>query len=61
MEEYPHTHVWYLASGGVNFRQLVPDGWLSLLKGTERVLSPFDRWIALQHTIVLRKAPMMPS
>jgi SAM-dependent methyltransferase len=59
--DHPHTHVWYLASGGVNFRQLVPDGWLRLLKGTERVLSPFDRWISLQHTIVLRKALLKPS
>ena len=53
--DYPHTHVWYLASGGVNFRQLVPDSFTGALGLVERLLSPLDRWIALQHTIVLRK------
>ena len=51
----PHTHVWYVTSGGVNFRQLLPDSFTPLVKFTERILSPFNRWIALQHTIVLRK------
>ena len=51
----PHTHLSYLLSGGVNFRQLVP-GWAgSLVPSLESILSPLNRWIALQHTIVLRK------
>ncbi|HET6879653.1 MAG TPA: class I SAM-dependent methyltransferase [Pirellulales bacterium] len=51
----PHTHLSYLLSGGVNFRQLVP-GWAGgLAPLLESVLSPLNRWIALQHTIVLRK------
>jgi SAM-dependent methyltransferase len=55
VSQQPHTHFWYLVSGGVNFRQLVPDGLTSAVKATERLLSPLDRWIALQQTIVLRK------
>lgn len=51
----PHTHVAYLASGGVNFRQLVPTLAGPVVRLAERGLSPFNRWIALQHTIVLRK------
>jgi SAM-dependent methyltransferase len=51
----PHTHVWYVVSGGVNFRQMLPDRLGSLAEFADRVLSPFNRWIALQHTIVLRK------
>lgn len=51
----PHTHVWYVVSGGVNFKQLLPDSLMNLVKLTEQILSPFDRWIALQHTIVLHK------
>ncbi len=51
----PHTHLSYLLSGGMNFRQLVPDSFAPLVKSVERLLAPFNRWIALQHTIVLRK------
>ncbi len=51
----PHTHLTYLASGGLNFRQLVPDSLYPLVNSLEGLLAPFDRWIALQHTIVLRK------
>lgn len=51
----PHTHLSYLLSGGVNFRQLVP-GWMdSAVQVAEAMLEPLNRWLALQHTIVLRK------
>ncbi|HKO96200.1 MAG TPA: class I SAM-dependent methyltransferase [Pyrinomonadaceae bacterium] len=53
--ERPHTHVWYVVSGGVNFRQLVPNELTWLAKLAEGTLAPFNRWIALQQTIVLRK------
>ena len=53
----PHTHLLYLISGGVNFRQLAPDAFTPIVKLAERVLSPLDPWLALQHTIVLRKRP----
>jgi len=51
----PHTHLRYLLSGGVNFRQIVPDAFTSFLRTSEELLGPFNRWFALQHTIVLRK------
>lgn len=57
----PHTHLWYVVSGGVNFRQLVPDSFLPLVKLAERLLAPFGRWIALQHTVVLRRRPLRSS
>ena len=51
----PHTHLLYFISGGVNFRQLAPDSLFPLVELTQQLLSPFNQWIALQHTIVLRK------
>jgi len=51
----PHTHLLYLLSGGVNFRQLVPDWCGGLLVAAERVLSPLNGLLALQQTIVLQK------
>ena len=53
----PHTHLLYFISGGVNFRQLAPDCFTPVVKLAERLLSPLDPWLALQHTIVLRKRP----
>jgi SAM-dependent methyltransferase len=51
----PHTHLRYLVSGGVNFRQLLPSIAEPLIVGAERVLSPLDTLLALQHSIVLRR------
>jgi len=51
----PHTHLLYVFSGGVNFKQLVPDSLTPVVKFAERILSPFNRWLALQQTIVVRK------
>ena len=53
----PHTHLWYLVSGGVNFKQLAPDLFALPVQFAERLLGPLNRWIALQHTIVLRRSP----
>ena len=55
LSQKPHTHLWYLASGGVNFRQLAPTWTTPLIRGVEFLLRPFNRWLALQHLIVLRK------
>lgn len=55
MMDRPHTHLSYLVSGGVNFRQLVPDSLVPLVMLAERLLNPFVLWLALQHTIVLCK------
>ena len=51
----PHTHLLYLLSGGVNFRQLVPDAFGPIVVAIERLLTPLNPLIAIQHTIVLRK------
>jgi SAM-dependent methyltransferase len=45
----------YLASGGLNFRQLCPDALSSVLGMIERLLSPADRWLALHHILVICK------
>jgi SAM-dependent methyltransferase len=55
MLDEPHTHLRYFLSGGVNFRQLVPTAAGPLVSFAERLLSPLNRVIALQHTLVLRK------
>jgi SAM-dependent methyltransferase len=51
----------YLLSGGLNFRQLVPDTAASLLKGIERLLSPLRRQLALHQIIVLRRRSGRPA
>jgi SAM-dependent methyltransferase len=52
----PHTQVSYLLSGGVNFRQLIPDALTFIAMGADRFLTPLNPVIALQHTVVLRKS-----
>ena len=46
----------YLASGGLNFRQLCPHAAAPLVNGLQWLARPLDRWLALHHVIVLRKA-----
>lgn len=46
----------YLASGGLNFRQLLPDGSIPALRLVERALRPLRSLLALHHVIVLRKS-----
>ncbi len=45
----------YLLSGGLNFRQLVPDFTLPLVRLCEKLLIPVRRLLALHHVIVIRK------
>lgn len=45
----------YFLSGGLNFRQLVPDWMVPLIRAAEWVASPLSRWLALHHVVVLRK------
>jgi SAM-dependent methyltransferase len=52
----PHTHLSYLASGGVNFRQLVPTPLGQGLNWLERRLGFLDGVLALQHTVVIRRS-----
>jgi SAM-dependent methyltransferase len=51
----------YLLSGGLNFRQLLPDCFIESVGWAEKVLSPLNPWIALHHVIVLRKVASIPS
>jgi SAM-dependent methyltransferase len=46
----------YLLSGGLNFRQLVPDWMRPAVRGTEALLTPFRRQLGLHHYIVLRRS-----
>lgn len=49
------NYIPYLFSGGLNFRQLVPTCSGPVLTAFQRLLSPFDRWLALHHLIVIKK------
>ena len=50
-----HNYARYLLSGGLNFKQLVPDVLAPIIRGTERLLAPVDHPIALHHVVVLKK------
>lgn len=49
------NYIRYTVSGGLNFRQLLPDASIPLLKGIEALLSPLRRMLALHQLIVVRK------
>lgn len=55
VRDEPHTHLTYIASGGLNFRQLVPTQIGGAISTLERAMAPLDRWLALQHTLVVRR------
>lgn len=58
VERKPLTnYIRYLASGGLNFRQLVPDATIGLLRAIERLAAPLSRWLALHHVVVLKRLP----
>jgi SAM-dependent methyltransferase len=54
-QELAGNYLKYLLSGGLNFRQLLPDSCTGLVGLFEKVISPLNKWIALHHTIVIRK------
>lgn len=45
----------YLCSGGLNFRQLLPNFTIPLIKAAEWLAAPLARLLALHYVIVLRK------
>jgi len=49
------SYLRYLLSGGLNFRQFVPDLFVPLIQGMERLLAPIEHVFALHHVIVLRR------
>jgi SAM-dependent methyltransferase len=50
-----NNYLQYLLSGGLNFKQLVPDFLIPGIKGIEFILTPLAPILALHHIIVLRK------
>lgn len=54
-EQRVGNYLKYLLSGGLNFRQILPDGFTPILTAFERLCAPLDRWLALHHVIVIRK------
>lgn len=54
-QELAGNHLKYLLSGGLNFRQLLPDSCTGLVGLFEKVISPLNKWIALHHVVVIRK------
>lgn len=55
-QEVAGNYLKYLISGGLNFRQLLPDSWTRFFGGLEKLISPLNKWIALYHVVVIRKA-----
>ena len=49
------NYIRYLVSGGVNFRQMLPNWSAPALKIIEFVLSPLSHILALHHVIVIRR------
>lgn len=54
-EQRVGNYLKYLISGGLNFRQLLPDWTTGVVNFAEKLLWPFNRWLALHHVIVISK------
>ncbi|MBF0292857.1 MAG: class I SAM-dependent methyltransferase [Nitrospinae bacterium] len=54
-QELAGNYLKYLLSGGLNFRQLLPDSFTGIIGLLENIISPLNRWLALHHIIVIRK------
>lgn len=54
-QELAGNYLKYLISGGLNFRQLLPDSFTGIVGVLEMLISPINRWVALHHIIVIRK------
>lgn len=54
-QELASNYLKYLLSGGLNFRQLLPDSFTGFVGSLEKLISPLNRWIALHHIIVIHK------
>jgi len=54
-EQRIDNYLKYLLSGGLNFRQLLPDTMTSPVSFIEKLLKPLNFWLALHHIVVIRK------
>ena len=52
---YINNYLRFLFSGGLNFKQLLPDFFLNLLILLERTLKPFNKYLSLHRAIVIKK------
>lgn len=54
-EQRVGNYLKYVISGGLNFRQLLPDCMTSTVSFIEKLLWPLNFWLALHHIVVIRK------
>ena len=54
-QELCRNHMKYLLSGGLNFRQMLPDWMSPVVELVQFVFSPLNRWTSLHHIMVIRK------
>lgn len=45
----------YLLSGGLNFKQLIPNFMIFLVGGLQFMARPFKKWLGLHHIVVIQK------
>ncbi len=57
-QELAGNYLKYLLSGGLNFRQLLPDSCTGIVGLLETLISPFKRWFALHHVIIIRRVEL---
>ncbi|MNL37793.1 Methyltransferase domain protein [compost metagenome] len=55
--EVCNNYLRYLISGGLNFRQLLPNYCIPFIKLLEKVMQPLNRLFGLHHILVIRKKP----
>ena len=54
-QEVCNNYLRYLISGGLNFRQLLPNSCIPLLKAIEWLMKPLNRIFGLHHILIIRK------
>lgn len=54
-QEIAGNYLKYLLSGGLNFRQILPDCLTGLVTVVEKIFLPLNKWIALHHVVVIKK------
>jgi len=58
-EQLVGNYLKYLISGGLNFRQLLPDSMTGIVNFIEKLLWPLNIWLALHHIVVIRKKTLL--
>jgi SAM-dependent methyltransferase len=54
-EQRVGNYLKYVLSGGLNFRQLLPDSMIGFINILEKILWPLNKIFSLHHVIVIRK------